>query len=65
MRLILNTRTLGTHSKMKSRMTASGGKLVGAGIEQKGKKTHGHEQQYGDCWGKRGLRGLNSNRKNI
>ena len=23
----------------------------GGGIEQKGKRTHGHGQQCGDCWG--------------
>ena len=27
------------------------GKLGGRGIEQKGKRTHGHGQQCGDCWG--------------
>ena len=33
-------------------MTVSGrGRLRGGGIEQKGKRTHGHEQQCGDCWG--------------
>ena len=26
------------------------GGLVGVGIEQKGKRTHGHGQQWGDCW---------------
>ena len=31
-------------------MTASGGRLGGEGIEQKGKRTHGHGQQYGDWW---------------
>ena len=29
----------------------SGGKLEGREIEQKGKKTHGHGQQYDDCCG--------------
>ena len=29
------------------------GRLEGGGIEQKGKRTHGHGQQYGDCWGER------------
>ena len=38
---------------------------VGDGmIQQKGKMTHGHGQQCDDC-GKRGIRGLNSNGKNI
>ena len=46
-------------------MTASGvGKLGGGGIEQKGKRPHGHGQQRGDCWGGGGTRGLNGNRKN-
>lgn len=31
----------------------------------KGKRTHGHEQQCGDCWGEAGIRGLNSNERNI
>ena len=33
-------------------------------IEQKGKRTHGHGQQYGDCWGEEGIKGLNGNGKN-
>ena len=41
-------------------MTASGG----GGIEQKGKRTHGHGQQCGDCGGYRDIRGLNGNGKN-
>ena len=45
-------------------MTASGvGRLVGGGIEQKGKRTHGHGQQCGDCWAEGGVRGLNGNKK--
>ena len=34
-------------------MTANrGGRQLGGGaIEQKGKRTHGHGQQCGDCWG--------------
>ena len=32
---------------MESRLTAMSG-----GTEQKGKRTHGHEQQRGDCWGR-------------
>ena len=47
-------------------MTASGGgvRLGGGGIEQKGKRTHGHGQQCGDCWKERGIRRLNGNGKN-
>ena len=45
-------------------MTASlGGVLGGGGIKQKGKRTHG--QQCADCWGERGIRGLNGHGKNI
>ena len=34
-------------------MTAIGGREEegGGGIEKKGKRTHGHGQQHGDCWG--------------
>ena len=35
------------------------------GIEQKGKRTHGHRQQCGDCWGEVGIRGLIGNGKKI
>ena len=38
-------------------MTAGGGRLGGGGIEQKGKRTHGHGQQCGDCGGGRGCKG--------
>ena len=31
------------------------------GIEQKGKRTHGHGQQCDDCGGERGMRGINDN----
>ena len=41
-----------------------GGRLKGGGIEQKGKKTHGHGQQCADCWGEAGVRGLKCNVKN-
>ena len=35
---------------MDSWITASGGgEVKGGGIEQKGKRTHGHGQQCGDC----------------
>ena len=42
-------------------MTASGwgaGRRERGGIEQKGKRTHGHGQYCGDCWGEGGIRGL-------
>ena len=38
--------------------------LRGGGTEQKGKRTHGHGRQCGDCRGKWGTRGLNGNGKN-
>ena len=44
---------------MESRMTAVGGRWGGGGTEEKGKRTHGHGQQGGDCWGEAGIRGLN------
>ena len=37
--------------------------MKGGRVEEKGKKTHGHGQQYGDCWGDVGIRGLNDNGK--
>ena len=37
--------------------TASGRALRGGGIEQKGKRTHGRGQQYGECLGERGYKG--------
>ena len=37
------------------------GSLVGGGTEQKGKRTYGHGQQCGDCWGKGDIKGLNGN----
>ena len=46
-------------------MTGIGGwALGGGGLEQKGKRTHGHGQQCGDCLGKRSIGGLNGNGKN-
>ena len=43
-------------------MTAMGRVSVeGGGIEQKGKRTHGHGQQCGDCWEGGGIRRLNGN----
>ena len=41
------------------------GRLGSRGIEQKGKRTHGHGQQYGNCWRERGITGLNGNGKNV
>ena len=42
-----------------------GGQRLGGGIEQKGKKTHGHGQQWRECGsGEGSIRGLNSNGKN-
>ena len=49
-------------------MTASGGGsgTLGDGEnQQKGKRAHVHEQQCGDCWGERGVKGLNGNGKNV
>ena len=48
---------------MESRITAIG-RRVGCGeFEQKGKRTHGHGQPCGDCWGEGSIRGLNGNGK--
>ena len=47
-------------------MTASGGRGVsvkGGGMEQRGKRTHGHGQQGGDCWREENMRRLNDNGK--
>ena len=30
-----------------------GGRLGSRGVEQRGKRTRGHGQQCGDCWGRR------------
>ena len=36
-------------------MTATGWREIrGGGTEQKGKRTHGHGQLCGDCWGEDG-----------
>ena len=40
-----------------------GGRLGGGGIEQEGKRTHGHGPQCGDSRGE-GIRGLHGNGKN-
>ena len=46
-------------------MTASGGRKVGGGgTEQKGRRTHEHGQQRGDCWEEVDIRGLNGKGKN-
>ena len=46
-------------------MTAiGGGRLGDERVEQKGKRTHGHGHQCGDCWGEGGIRGLNGSGKN-
>ena len=42
-----------------------GGKFEGRRIEQKGKKTHGHGKQCGDCGEHGSIRGLNGNGKKI
>ena len=45
------TSKIETDSQIESRPTAKGGGLRGGGIEQKGKRAHGHGQQCGNCWG--------------
>ena len=45
-------------------MTAKGEEVWEWRNWRKRKRTHGHGQQYGGCWRKRGLRGLNGNGKN-
>ena len=50
---------------MESRWQLLGGGVGGGGIERKRKRTHGHGEQCGDCWGEGGIRGLNGNGKNI
>ena len=44
-------------------MTDKRGKVGYGGIEEKGKRTHGHRQQCDDCWEEGGIRGRNGNRK--
>ena len=46
-----------------SRLTALGGGVTGGGIEQNGKRNHGHGQQCGDCSRKGNIRGTNGNGK--
>ena len=43
-------------------MTALG-EVRGGGIEQQGKRMHGHGQQCGDCRGEGRIRGINGNGK--
>ena len=54
-----------TDSEMESgwQLVRVGGRFKGGRNEQKGKKTHGHGQQCGDCEGAESIRGLNSNAK--
>ena len=40
-----------------------GGRLGGRGLAQKGKRTHGHGQRCGHCWGEGSITGLNDNGK--
>ena len=39
------------------------GKLGHGDIKQKGKRSYGYGQQFGDCWGKGRIRGLKDNGK--
>ena len=59
------TSKIETDSEMESRMTAMRGGLEGGGMEQKGKRTHGHRRQCGDRWGMDGIRALSGNGKKI
>ena len=52
-------------SYMESRWQLVRGVYRGGETEQKGKKTHGHGQQCGDCWGEEGRREINGNGKII
>ena len=40
-----------------------GERLEGGGFEQKGKRTHAHGQQCGDCWWEGSIRELKGNGK--
>ena len=44
-------------------MVGGGGSLGGEGIEQKGKRAHGHGQQCGYCWREGSIKGLKGNEK--
>ena len=41
------------------------GRVRSGGLEQKRNRTHGHEQQGGDCWVEGSVRGLNGDGKNV
>ena len=57
------TSKIETDLMMESRMTAKLGRRLGVeGLEKKGKRTHGHGQQWGDCGGDT-VRGLSGNGK--
>ena len=59
------TSNIETDSQMESRLTASGGVLVKGWRDwEKGKRTHGHGQQCGDCRGEGSIEDLNGNGKN-
>ena len=55
------TRKRETDSEGGGWQLVGGGRLGGGGIERKGKRTHGHEQQWGDCSGEGCIRGINGN----
>ena len=57
------TKKQGQTHRWKQDDSWKGGRWEHGGIEQKGKRTHGHGQQCGECWGKAGIRGLNDNGK--
>lgn len=46
-------------------MTVKRGRIGGGGREQKGERTHGHEQHCGDAGAEGGIRGVNGNGKSI
>ena len=46
-------------------MTAGQGRLGDGGIEQNGKRTHGHGQQCGDCWGEGYIKGQDDNGRKV
>ena len=51
-------------SNIKSILGGGGGNLRGGGIEEKGKRTHGHGLQCGHCWVEGSIRELTDNGKN-
>ena len=59
------TSKIETDPQIESTLTAMGrGRLRGRRIKQKGKRTHGHGQQCGDCRGEEYIRGLCGNGTN-